>query len=326
MKRVIIIAVLLTLSGTCFSAKLIWPGVPYSTVKVFLYNTDNKLMGNHSPVKDGKLIPSIVDAGKTLSSSDLVFLQSWLASDLSLLQAGLSGCYIPHHAFVFYNDKNEIVAWMSTCFLCGGIRLYQPELKFKYPKSENLKASKAAEDHLNKLKDWVAELGIPVFNHLNDAETYHLKLNVKSTVAIELTHRNDALIDELFHLTISTSNFRELIADSSFDAYRSMKVTASGDKIYYNEYHYRKSTFIFSGSDKEVQKLESALIHDPQVKLFDFINVGMSRDEFMTVFKDYDGPENPDRIILRNDDNSKNIKVEFKDHIVISIEIIVASW
>ncbi|HYG51987.1 MAG TPA: hypothetical protein VD905_13845, partial [Flavobacteriales bacterium] len=62
-----------------------WPGMPYSYVKVYLYNLDNQLMGRYQPVKNGKLDPTVVGSGQRLTEPQATELLTILNGDTRVL-------------------------------------------------------------------------------------------------------------------------------------------------------------------------------------------------------------------------------------------------
>lgn len=326
MYRRLLFFCLVLITTNVIAAKTPWPNIKYAKVKVYLYNTDNSLMGNHSPVKDFKLISEISDTGRTLNESQKIRLHEWLSKDLTLLEVGLSGCYIPHHAFVFYNEKNEIVAWMSACFLCGGIRLYYPDSKYKIPKSENVKANKMAEDHLTKLKLIVEEAGLTIFNTMNEVDLYEKSKKPVVSVYTEVTVINDYLLHKLFSQKIVNTDIQKFVSDSLGPHKTDYKITAGGSKIYFDETFYKTSAFKFSGRSEDNVVLEYALVYHKEVKLFKSINIGMTRDEFMLNLPVYDGPQNPQRLILINSELSKKIVVDFANDKIVKYELFITVW
>src|SRR5688572_29171625 len=95
-----------------------WPGVKYSYAKVYLYNVNGDLRGNHQILKEGKLDKTVQGEGKKLSDEQASKLEKIFASGPAIdeLVVGLSGCYIPRHAIVYYDEKDKPVASMSICF------------------------------------------------------------------------------------------------------------------------------------------------------------------------------------------------------------------
>jgi len=139
----------------------------YSYVRAFEYNLDNKLFGHHHPIKNGKLAPSIQGHGKLLTQDELAWLHKFLAEDLALIEVGLGKCYIPHHAFIFFDEAGKPVAYFSACLLCDGID-QSWVLKTDDPKY-NKKTVARAENQMKRLGAFINQLGFPT--NMN-GETY----------------------------------------------------------------------------------------------------------------------------------------------------------
>lgn len=93
-----------------------WPGVPYSEVRAFCYDY------TAGPVPDflhnGKMHPGVMDPrGVKLTSAQMTRLMR--AITVSQPKGDRSPCYKPHHAFVFYGAKGQVVAVFEMCFGCN---------------------------------------------------------------------------------------------------------------------------------------------------------------------------------------------------------------
>ena len=86
------------------------------------------------------------------------------AENFYILTNGISSCYIPHHAIVYYDDKDKPVASLSICFMCEAIRFYYPARKDK-PVKYSKKTEEMALVQLEKIKKIFLELGYPVFKN-----------------------------------------------------------------------------------------------------------------------------------------------------------------
>lgn len=251
-----------------------WPGVPYVQAKVYLYNLKGALFGKHSPVKDLKPDPTMVMPGKVLTPEQLVELQKFLKGDLALLQEGLAGCYIPHHAIVFYDAQNTPVAWMSVCFMCTGIRLYHPvprPAKVVY----NKKTEADAYRKIEVLKKIVTGAGLPVFDRpeeYNKFDTRRLAAeNIKTIVdsAFVAKYFPEKFPITSLHGIISTTDSLPMIETQRFE-----KQNASGDVFVFSEVKYQSSRFWFSGRKGSEVYLDQAQIADQEIVLIEAFKIG----------------------------------------------------
>jgi hypothetical protein len=168
MRRLLLFAILSSIFSLTLYAQVKWPAVKYRYAKAYLYNLDGSLAGNHKIIKDGALDTTVTDTGKFLHKEHLDVLKKLFTENLYILSNGLSNCYIPHHAIVYYDDKNKPIASLSVCFMCQAVRFYYPVRKDK-PLKLNQYTEKSAIAQLERIKQIFLELGYPVFN---DAESY----------------------------------------------------------------------------------------------------------------------------------------------------------
>lgn len=128
-----------------------WPNVDYAYARAYVYNLKSDLHGHHAPVKGGKLDSSLVTNGILLDKKYINLVKETVASNGAILIDGLSECYIPHHAIIYYSAKGDVVAWMSACLTCDGIRIYPNpygEMKTVYGES----AIEKAEERMRELE------------------------------------------------------------------------------------------------------------------------------------------------------------------------------
>lgn len=162
-----------------------WPGMPYSYAKVYLYNLDNQLLVHYQPVKNGKLDPTVVGDGQRLTQPQLAELLTIMNSDTRTLNEGLAKCYEPHHAFVFYDENDKVVASSDVCFLCEGIRFYPAKKYYKEQTNYSESAEKAARKQLNGIKAVIEKTEVPVLNTSYDYSALANKMAKKDTLFIQ---------------------------------------------------------------------------------------------------------------------------------------------
>lgn len=128
-----------------------WPNVDYAYARAYVYNLRSDLRSHHAPVKDGVLDSTVSTNGILLNKKYTNLIKETVASNGAILLDGLSECYIPHHAVIYYNEKGEIVAWMSACLMCDGIRLSpNPYGKMKTVYGES--AIEKADERMDELE------------------------------------------------------------------------------------------------------------------------------------------------------------------------------
>lgn len=224
----LLILTLLVFNASGFSQKKVappWPGVPYTKVKAVVYNLDNQLINEYQIVKNNTLNFTAVLPGKDLNAEEQKKLTALLNGDTRLLNEGLSKCYEPHHAFVFYNDKDSIVAATDICFLCEGIRFY-PAKNYTRPLKADAKISKsqlkATTAILDGLKNMVTGTGLPLYTQQEEYMKYGRTLTKFDTLVIT----NDTVFKNLIK---PFSNFKSLLKNLSLD--QEVKIDSSIYKL-----------------------------------------------------------------------------------------------
>lgn len=171
---------------TNWAAASDWPAVPYSYVKLFEYNLETTLRGEYEPVKQG--LPDATAVGRyvDLNAKQADEIIKWMEDETSVLQAGLSKCFEPHHAVVFYNERHEVVAWCSVCFLCQKVIFWPAKERNEIRKMSMRKVQKA-EKQLNELQAMFATHGFEFQDNIPGYKAYHKTLvNNANEVTIQV--------------------------------------------------------------------------------------------------------------------------------------------
>src|SRR5262249_6485212 len=93
-----------------------WPGVKYSEVRAYYYNAASAHDCRILDAK-GRLDESVVDKkGVVLSPAQVVRLLAAINGHQRVHP--ITACYVPHHAFIFYNSFGRRVAVFEFCFEC----------------------------------------------------------------------------------------------------------------------------------------------------------------------------------------------------------------
>ncbi len=93
-----------------------WPDVKYSQVRAYFYNAAS---AHDCRILDpkGRLDPSVVDKnGVVLDASQVARLLAAINGRQRLHP--MTACYVPHHAFIFYNAWGRRVAVFEFCLEC----------------------------------------------------------------------------------------------------------------------------------------------------------------------------------------------------------------
>lgn len=303
-----------------------WPGIKYSYAKIYLYNVDGNLGGKHQILKEGKLDKTVQGEGKKLTHEQTSKLEKIFASGPAIdeLVNGLSGCYTPRHAIVYYNEKREPVASMSICFECEGIRFYSPSYS-RNAYASNEKLVKKAQEKLKEIKAIVESLGMKTdFNHTE-------KTPVKDTILIQnrgkINISDNSAIDNIFPTKINFENYiKECMRDTiGITIEKDEKYTYGGEKFTFITIMKGNSSLYFSGPD-ENPSLETATVAWHDVQFSKKIKIGMSLGEIRSFMMVDDGISNPEELTIQNTDGTKKITFFLIENKLSYYNVEVKAW
>ena len=150
-----LLAVALICCVSC-SSNGAWPPEHYTEVRAFLYNLDSH--DSLPCVTDGRLDVSVVGTnGVRLTHAQISRFLAAVTGKHPKHE--VAGCYVPHHAYVFYDQKHRIIGWAELCFGCLNYRA-------------SSRSAPAVFD-IFTLQDLTVELGLPVLK--KEADYLNLK-------------------------------------------------------------------------------------------------------------------------------------------------------
>ena len=120
--RIAILFALLAIAITCCvscSSNRAWPPKGYTEVRAFLYNLDSD--DSLACVTNGRLDASMTDTNG-VRLTDVQTSRFLAAVTGTHPEHAVAGCYVPHHAYVFYDQQHRIVGWVELCFGCLNYR------------------------------------------------------------------------------------------------------------------------------------------------------------------------------------------------------------
>jgi hypothetical protein len=124
-----------------------WGVVKFTEVRAFRMNWDGDGMNDELiRAEDGTLNKTRrPKQGIVLTASQIERLhQAVTTSD----DTPVAGCFLPHHAFVFYDARGTIVSTLDVCFICGHVN------------SEPVALVKAT--NMGALKTLIEDVGLPI--------------------------------------------------------------------------------------------------------------------------------------------------------------------
>lgn len=111
-----------------------WPNVKFTEVRAYAWPDDGKHKEEKLILDDMSLKAGVINEKGAVLSAEQV--QALLAAVTGVHpEFAVAPCYIPHNAFIFFNDKKP-VAFIEICFDCKGYRFNPPRV----PKFYDLKA------------------------------------------------------------------------------------------------------------------------------------------------------------------------------------------
>jgi hypothetical protein len=98
------------------SGRVSWPPAQFASVRAFVYSCEAERDVTFLR-KDGSMHPGVLNAPGALLSPGQV---TRLVDAITVFKARpkRTACYVPHHAFVFYDASGRPVACFEVCFTC----------------------------------------------------------------------------------------------------------------------------------------------------------------------------------------------------------------
>lgn len=127
-----------------------WRFIKFAEVRAYRMNWDKEDALN-SILRDGGGLNEtrLPKEGVPLNDKQIAALKAAVTGPQKNTGVGV-GCFHPHHAFVFYNDRGAVMGHIDVCFLCGGCQM------------EPMGFSERC--NLSAVEELIRELGMPLSN------------------------------------------------------------------------------------------------------------------------------------------------------------------
>ncbi|MCF6242729.1 MAG: SdiA-regulated domain-containing protein, partial [Bacteroidales bacterium] len=157
--------------------------IDYAYAKAYMYNFNSDLNAKYQIIKDGKIDETALPSEKRLSAKQIEQLIDLTNKKVEGLITGLSKCFNPHHAIVFFDNSDKPIASVMFDFNCEAIRVQPKKISKKRRKELSEKEINKLLNILKEYRKITDELNCPVFNTVAEYQYYkknELAKNIKN--------------------------------------------------------------------------------------------------------------------------------------------------
>lgn len=303
MKKILLSFLILTATFS-FAGGFIFPNVEYSYARLYLFNTqpptDNHFY-DFDIYRDGKYAYSKIGNGWEVSDELVQKMNGVFRIGVDVMVMGLTGCYIPRHGIIFFDDLGKPVASFTACFECERIGFWSsvplPTFKGKYSE----KSAKIAEKQFDDLIVILESYKIPVFKQEPEYSQFADDDSLYSCDGeIIFDYKEDTDFTKgKFKTTdakswiLKTSNFH---LNESIDTIYRRNPDRDGANTPYTKLSHKGGTE-FGFWPITDGALIAANINNPAIVLPNGVSVGMSLEQVQASIGVYDGIAYPSSII-----------------------------
>lgn len=190
MTRLLFIIYLIVLNTFQINAQInVWPYTDYAYAKAYMYNLKSNLHGEYQIIKNDKIDKTAISDGILLTKEQTRKIIILSGKDVQGLNAGLSACFIPYHAIVFYSKKDKPVASVMFAFDCESMRLEPVKKTSKLNRELSENEIEEQLIILNEYEQLIKELGFPVLESPSTYRNYSKKIKRHEAHNLKLTGR-----------------------------------------------------------------------------------------------------------------------------------------
>ena len=212
-----------------------WPYTDFAYAKVYMYNFNSDLGSHYQILKNGAIDDTALPSNKKLTKkqADKIIVLS-NKKNQGLIE-GLSKCFNPHHAVVFFDKYDKPVASIMFDFECEAIRLQPEKNAKKIKKTLSEKTINKQMQILSEYRKIIDELEQPVFNTIEEYKYYHKTELAKNIKNLQLKKNGIKQLEQEKNKRFDLSGICQYQG----------KILVVGDKKY-NNYIYRVDTSLNS--------------------------------------------------------------------------------
>lgn len=312
----------------------IFPNTDYKYSRVYLFNTNEGAETERpefSVFYKGVYAKSKLGEGWEFTEKMNLEMNNIFRYGTDMMQNGLSGCFIPRHGIIYFDEKGNPVASISICFECLRIHFWSVKPLPEPSTSSSEKKIKQAEKQFADLESLFTKYGIPVFKNTPD-----YAIHVKKNDSLYSTNGEiifDYTNTEIGFSKASVADFQKWIIKEGFRLREGKETTFAlregdttswtypvlidnqGTKISFNEQY-------SAGDGAPISfVLTEASIVNPEIKLPNGISVGMSLSQVQATFMVWDGIAYPSSIVVNYKD--ANVRYVFEKRTLTRIELVM---
>lgn len=309
------------------SGGFIFPNVEFSYARLYLFNTEkpsDEHFYDFNIYKDGIYANSKIGNGWEVSQEMTIKMTSIFRTGVDLLVNGLSGCYIPRHGIIYFDQTGTPVASFSVCFECDRIGFWssQPLAPFKEITKEAPKKSiDAAEKQMLDLTNLFQANGVPVLTTEDEYYSYGNSndlFKVDGEMIFDYSKTNRVSKFEKAYTKDMVKNW--VIKNSHLQLHE--KTSTDKEKNYnYSVLEAKGGTWFSFSSDQNDAHLIEANITCSAIKLPNGVSVGMSLEDVQATFDVWDGNAYPASIIVSYEHFT--IRYTIKKRTLTQIQIVI---
>ena len=265
-----------------FAGGFRFPNQPYSTAKLFLFNTHHKSGRPDLYIyRNGIYAKSKIGNGENLNREFIGKLNHIFRHGIEEIWMGLSKCSIPRHGIIFYNKHGLPIASISICFQCQQVNFWSSVKIHSNPDYENMDLDKAKRQ-IKEIKYLFKKNNIPVYENVENYKVY-VDLNPNYKV-IETYEIENTSLDNILGKKYTIKNIKQwILGGLTLKKDTNEERTMSRSYLFAEYYSNTKndySKFTMSGLDDDSYLID-AKIYSNQIKLPKGFQVGMSHQDIL---------------------------------------------